>query len=190
MYPCKYQEEGCKESLAFQQRAAHHAECPYQTHKCPFSVLVKHPCRWEGSPATLVNHIKNNHMALCSALRAGRFMKILWSIEKVPFWYRAVFAMDEVFFLYAAVKDSQVYSSVFYVGPAVNASSYKYRIIVNKEDKFGMAAASQVVSSYHKGLDEVFQNGEVVVFHREFLKKCTNTEKRLLFNVEIFRCTS
>ena len=190
MYPCKYQEEGCKESLTLQQRAAHHAECPHQTHKCPFSLLHRDPCRWKGSPATLVNHIKNNHSDLCSALQAGKFKRRLWDIENGPFWCRAMFAMNEVFFWYTAVKDRHVYSSVFYVGPAVNASSYKYRITLNKEDKFGTAVACHVTSSYHKSIDEVFRNCECVVFHREFVKKCMDTKKRILVEVKIFRSMS
>jgi hypothetical protein len=153
-------------------------------------MLDKEPCRWEGSPATLVNHIKNNHSDLCSALQAGKFKRRLWDIENGPFWCRAVFAMDEVFFWYTAVKDRHVYSSVFYVGPAVNASSYKYRITVKKEDKFGMAVACHVTSSYHKSIDEVFRNCECVVFHREFVKRCMDTKKCILVEVEIFRCMS
>jgi len=190
MYPCKYQEEGCNESLTLQQRAAHHAECSHQTHKCPFSLLDKEPCRWEGSPATIVNHIKNNHSDLCSSLQVGRFKRRLWDIDTGPFWCRAMFAMDEVFFWYTALKDSHVYSSVFYVGPAVNASSYKYRITVSKDDKFGTAVACHVTSSYHKSINEVFQNCECVVFHREFVKKCMDIKKRMLVEVEIFRSMS
>jgi len=187
MYPCKYQEEGCKELLTLQQRAAHHAECPHQTHKCPFSMVDKEPCRWEGSPPTLVNHIKNNHGGLCSAVKAGKFRRRLWDIENGPFWCRAIFAMDEVFFWYTAIKDRHVYSSVFYVGPTVNASSYKYRITVTKDDTFGKAVACHVASSYHKSIDEVFRNCECVVFHREYVKRCMDTNKRMPVEVEIFR---
>jgi len=85
MYPCKYQEEGCKESLTLQQRTAHHAECPHQTHKCPFSILDRDPCRWKGSPATLLNHLETNHTSLSNPLRAVKYRTRLWCIEKALF---------------------------------------------------------------------------------------------------------
>lgn len=98
-----------------------------------------------------------------------------------------MFAMDEVFFWYTAVKEGHVYSSVFYVGPALNASSYKYKITVNKADKCGTAVACHLTSTYHKSIDEVFQSCQCVVLHKEFVKKCMDAEKCMLVEVEVFK---
>jgi hypothetical protein len=69
--------------------------------------------------------MQSNHKGLCSAFQAGQFKNWLWDIKKGPVWCWAMFAIDEVLFWYTAVKDSHVYSGVFYVGPAVNAFSYR-----------------------------------------------------------------
>jgi hypothetical protein len=98
-----------------------------------------------------------------------------------------MFSMGEVFFWYSRIIDTHVYSCVLFVGLEAGASNYKYRITINKADGSGSACSCHVTRSYLSDVEQIFQNCDCIVFHRDFVKTCMDAEKSLLVEIEILK---
>lgn len=187
-YPCRYLEFGCKETFSLEHIASHQTKCRYQAHVCPFSIVETKSCLWQGPIAAVESHVKAKHAELCnSTTQAGKYKTRLWSIENGPLWCRAMFSMDEVFFWYSRIIDTHLYSCVLFVGLGDRALNYKYRITINKTDGSGTASACHLTRSYLNDIEQIFQNCDCIVFHRNFIKTCMDAEKSLLVEIEILK---
>lgn len=65
LFPCKYEEQGCKDKLKWEELLKHETNCPTVIKNlmaCPS--LPSGKCQWKGTPTQLLTHFKSEHPAL------------------------------------------------------------------------------------------------------------------------------
>ena len=95
-YPCKYHKMGCTESFMRDGLDAHHDECAYKPHKCPFNFTVVE-CPWTGAVKDIEQHIKCSHTKSGDTLSTnGEYRSTLPDIEPNNIYCQAVFTLGQV----------------------------------------------------------------------------------------------
>jgi hypothetical protein len=179
-YPCKYKDLGCTGLFSLECLATHQENCPRQTCKCPFEVLYRNTCTWEGTKDAVVGHMQINHSDRCGTLtRSGKYRIRLWDIEKGPLWFGAFFKEDDVFLRYTKLIDSHVYTCLMYLGAKEEAASFTYKMTVSNVDKTGCCVASRRTCPITNNVNKIFQSCDCVILHHDFVKQCVDAEKCL-----------
>jgi len=111
LQPCIYRKSGCKE-VGFQGLISkHQSECPYGPHNCPFAKVANENCKWEGPLAEVKSHIISEHNAFITEVE-GKQLIVCTNYT----YYRALFALGEVFFYFSTLQGDMFYVCILYVG--------------------------------------------------------------------------
>ena len=94
-YPCKYRKNGCQESFLIDQLDAHHHDCAYKAHKCPFKFSLA--CPWSGSVDDIKQHLNSVHIMTRETFSTDRtYYAKLTDLGSNNLYCQVVFTMGEV----------------------------------------------------------------------------------------------
>jgi hypothetical protein len=180
LHPCIYRDSGCKE-VGFQGLISEHqAECPYGTHKCPFAKLANENCKWEGLLADVKSHIVSDHNTFITVVD-GKQLIVCTNYT----YYRALFALGEVFFYFSRLQGDMFYACVLYVGSKEKAKQFSYRIKLANPETQQCMSMTQRTRSVLENIHDIFVNVNCPGFRHNFVMSCTRVFKGLPVQVKI-----
>jgi hypothetical protein len=160
--------------------------CQYLQQECPAAKLEVRTCSWTGSFKDIKEHLKENHLELCSEYVEGDFkllFKLTANIRLICF----IFANNEIFFSVFQEEENIFYAVVLYVGPAENAAKYKYRVeFVNKDNTEGVTVMC-LTRSYKENLQDVYSKGNCGMLHFSALLRLGDEEGKVKYKLEIIK---
>jgi hypothetical protein len=125
LFPCANSERGCTKMQTIQDITKHQISCLYRMHKC----LLGHPqsCSWEGLRTDILQHVKEKHEDRAFDTRSYRFSEYEHWKETMESAVLCTFS-EEIFWLRNKTDSDKrkYYEAVQYIGPAENASKYRY----------------------------------------------------------------
>lgn len=62
LFPCRFREQGCVETISFDKSINHEAKCLHKIFQCPYS--FGNTCDWKGTMAQIFNHFTLSHSKL------------------------------------------------------------------------------------------------------------------------------
>ena len=186
MYPCKYRPYGCVEMFSHAKIASHQATCRYIPQVCPFPKLAIRNCGWTGSYNDIKGHLKESHLEECCEYVEGDF-KFLYKLTSGMECFCFIFAHNEVFYSLFQEKDNIFYAVLLYVGPAENATKYKYKVeFVNKDDTEGISVMHLTRSS-DENLGNLYKSCNCGNLYYDVVRRLKDEEGNLKFKMEIIR---
>jgi hypothetical protein len=155
-YPCKYRSYGCTEMFDHDEIEGHQMNCLHIPQKCPVAKLAFGFCSWTGNYSDIKGHVKENHPELCCEYVEGDF-KCLYSLTNDMKVFCFIFAYNEIFFSSFQAKDGNFYAFLLYVGPAGNASKYKYKVEFVNKDNTQSVTVMHMTRHYGVDLDKLYR---------------------------------
>ncbi|PSN33464.1 hypothetical protein C0J52_24443 [Blattella germanica] len=181
-HPCKFHNSGCIEKFLSSDKSKHEDKCVYRPRKCPFSNVDL--CPWLGALCQMKEHIIDSHMYLKSIGTDGVLNPCFTQLSKSGGWYEAIFALEEMFFMFTKVIEGFLYTTVTYLGPQEDAENYTFCITLMSIDGIEGSSSFKVCPSYLRFTDK-FEKKNCVIFPLQLVEKCVNTEDELYFQYEI-----
>ena len=179
LHPCIYRKSGCKE-VGFQGLISEHqAECPYGSYKCPFAKVANEDCKWEGLIADAKGHIISEHNMFITVVE-GKQVIVCTNYT----YYRALFALGEVFFYFSKLQGDMLYVCILYVGSKEKAKQFSYRIKLANPETQQYMSMTQRTRSFLEDIQDIFVNGNCG-FSYNFVMSCTRVFKGLPVQIKI-----
>ena len=188
VHPCKYQEAGCTKRFVFGQDEEHEKECRYGPHKCPYYIVDRNKCQWEGPSTQLEQHIRNEHKNMGQVtVTAGKLPHIepFYSFRIIA-WPVAVFTLDRIFFFYNKSNVNFSYRCFMFVG-AREDNNYKYTERVRTADGNHSVITTLPCPHYQEFIDGEFPNAKCAVISNDFLLLCGQQKGSWIIESEILR---
>jgi E3 ubiquitin-protein ligase SIAH1 len=185
-YPCKYQSYGCKEVFANDVIVSHQDRCWYCPQSCPVPGLNTEKCSWTGNYDQIKNHLKEKHRDKCYDYGEEE-PRAVKKFHTIDFYFKFIFAFDEVFFQRFLRKGDIFYVSVFYVGHTENAAKYKYKVkFVNADNTKGFSVKN-LTRRFDKEGNVLLTSGDCGKLLYDEMSHLTNEEGDLSYKVKILR---
>ena len=185
VHPCKYQEAGCTKRFVFGQDEEHEKECRYGPHKCPYYIVDRVRCKWEGPGTQLEQHIRNEHNNMGQVtVTAGKLPRVFSTFRNGERAI-AVFTLDSIFLSYSKMIDTIFYQCCMFVGAREDINNYKYTVSIKTTDGKHSVTATIPCPHYQEFIGGNFPNGKCAVFHKDFTKLCVIEDGKLPFEFEI-----
>lgn len=180
LHPCIYRKSGCKE-VGFQALISQHqSERPYGYHNCPFAKVANENCKWEGPTADVKSHITSKHNTMITIVE-GQQLIVCTNYTH----YRALFAMDEVFFYFSKFQGDMYYVCILYIGSKEKAKKFIYRIKLANPERQQYVSMTQRTRSFLEDIQDIFVNVNCPTFYYNFVMSCTRVFKGLPVQVKI-----
>lgn len=180
LQPCIYRKSGCKE-VGFQGLISkHQSECPYGPHNCPFAKVANENCKWEGPLAEVKSHIISEHNAFITEVE-GKQLIVCTNYT----YYRALFALGEVFFYFSTLQGDMFYVCILYVGSREKAKDFSYGIKLANPERQQYVSMTQRTRSFLEDIQDIFVNTNCPGFRYNFVMSCTRVFKGLPVQVKI-----
>ena len=186
-YSCTYQKFGCEEVFFHDMVREHQHRCHYRPQKCPAYKLPNVKCSWTGIYKDIKKHLMEKHRGDCYEYIDGK-SRVLKNIAARMSLSQFVFALNEVFFFrFQANNNNTLYAVLLYIGPAENASKFKYKVeFVNKDNTEGVTVM-HLTRSFDEKLDEVFKSGNCGKVHYDVVRRLRDEMSKVKFKIEILR---
>jgi hypothetical protein len=183
MYPCKYGSYGCAEVFPNDVIIDHQNRCWYCPQSCPVTNLNTQKCSWTGNYDQIENHLKEKHRDKCYE-NDEEELRTLKGLHNVSFYFKFLFAFNEVFFQVFRRRGDKFYVSVYYVGHTDNAGKYKCRVeFVNTDNTEGVSVM-HLARSFNKEIHYLTKSGKLLY---DVLSHLTNKEGDLNYKTQILR---
>jgi hypothetical protein len=161
----------------------HHDSCWYSPQECPVAELAKGRCRWTGSYRDIKEHLKDKHLSQCYDYVEGDW-RMLARFTSPAYYWRFVFADNEVFFHQFLEREGIFFAAVLYIDPE-NAAKYKYKIkFVNKDDTKGVAIM-HVTRHFYENMDDIFRSGNCGKLEFDVVSRLRNEDGSLKYKMTI-----
>ena len=183
MYPCKYRSDGCTEVFASDEIIDHQDRCWYCPQSCPVPDLNTQKCSWTGKYDQIENHLKEQHRDKCYEY-VEEEPKTVKGLDTVSFYFKFLFAFNEVFFQVFRRKDDKFYVSVYYVGHTDNAGKFKYKVKFVNTDNTEGASVMHLTRSFNKEKNYLINSSKLLYGELSLL---TNEEDDLKYIIKIRR---
>jgi len=180
LHQCIYRKSGCKE-VGFQGHISQHqTECSYGSHNCPFAKVANENCKWEGPLGDVKSHITTEHNTFIVEVEGNQLI-----VCTTYTYYRALFALGEVFFYYSKFQGDMFYVCILYVGSKERAKKFSYRIKLANPQRQQYMSMTQRTRSYLEGIQDIFANVNCPGFRYSFVMSCTRVFRGLPVQVKI-----
>jgi len=183
MYPCKYRSYGCAEVFANDVIIDHQDRCWYCPQSCPVPGLKTQKCSWTGNYDQIENHLKEEHHDKCH-VHGEEEPRTVKRLHTVSFYFKFLFAFNEVFFQVFRRRDDKFYVSVYLIGHTDSAAKYECRVeFVNADNTEGVSVM-HLARSFNKEMHDLTKSGKLLY---DVLSHLTNEEGDLNYKTQILR---
>jgi hypothetical protein len=158
----------------------HQSECPYGSHNCPFAKVANENCKWEGPFSDVKSHIISDHSTFITEVE-GKHLIVCTNYT----YYRALFALGEVFFYFSKLQGDMFHAFIIYVGSKEKAKQFCYKIKLANPEKQQYVSMSQRTWSFLEDIKDIFENANCPGFRYGFVMSCTRVFKGLPVQVKI-----
>jgi hypothetical protein len=137
-------------------------------------------CAWTGDTNDLKRHLTDSHADVTEEVEdeGNLDLSITTYGCKTLFPEIIIATLGEVFIQCASFVDNNFYCIVQYVGPKNDASNYKYKFSVSRNEGAEKISVSHKVSSDTDDLHEIRETGDCVHLPCDLLKPyCTNGDE-------------
>ena len=191
VHPCRYQASGCSPVLVFGPPEEHEKKCRYGPHKCPFYIVYRIKCKWEGTSSQLEEHIRNDHRERNQVtVKSGKQPYSIPNYTKYIYdgsWAQLVFTLHSIFFSYSKIIGNYIHMCYMFVGAREDDSNYKYSVSMKTADGKQNATMTLECPHYQEFIEGEFPNSKCAVFYKDFTIACVNQKDELPFEFEILR---
>jgi E3 ubiquitin-protein ligase SIAH1 len=183
-FPCANSKIGCTEKLPIHNIMKHNISCPYRIHKCLLGLPGS--CSWEGRRTDILQHAKEKHEVYAFDSRVDRFSE--YEDWKETMEGAVLCTMSEEIFLLRKKRDSnkrKYYEAVQYIGPAENASKYRYKHHLVSPGGHKEMTVECIVRSDTESMEQIIETGECFIMDYDMAKTFIGREGRIGWTVTI-----
>ena len=107
---CKYEDSGCASKFHLVRKKEHEKECRHGPHKCPFFIVDRVKCEWEGPSKQMKQHIRKEHKRdTLAAVIPGKLPSCIPNyMKRIQDWCLVMFTFDKIFFYYSKTIDNNI----------------------------------------------------------------------------------
>jgi hypothetical protein len=109
-------------------------------------------CSWSGNYDQIKNHLREEHSNKCYDY-AEQELSTVKEFRTVGFYFKFLFAFNEVFFQRFHTKDDILYVSVYYVGHTENVGKYKYKVEFLNTDNTEGVSVMRLISNFSERMN-------------------------------------
>ncbi|XP_067014606.2 E3 ubiquitin-protein ligase sina [Anabrus simplex] len=165
LYPCRYSDEGCTEKYSLQEINDHLSICPYRIYDCLLEDSKK--CCWKGKLIDFKIHMTTAHSKRVSIFEDNSATCVVWEISYEGCfrdYTHVIFAFGEVFVYKKRfnVEEKKLYFTVQHKGLRSNASKYRYKYKMIKDDERLKFSLSSVVHSEKDDMEAIVLSGQCI----------------------------
>ena len=182
-YPCKYRSYGCKEVFTNDMVIDHQDQCCYCLQSCPVPALNIQKCSWTGNYDQIKNHLKEKHRGECYD-NDKEELRTVKNFNTVGFYFKFIFAFNEVFYQLFVRRGDIFYVSVHYIGHTENAAKYKYRVEFVNTDNTEGTSVMNLTRSFNERTQQTGNCGKLLY---DVASHLTNEDGDLNYKLEILR---
>lgn len=169
--PCRYQENGCKDTVDYQNLQAHETKCIYRDCTCPLSNFTN--CDWHGHASALGEHFDDSHPTSVKRQTGNQPLLVDIDISKTANNITLLLTKNERFLLTVMcdLTTNKLWYSMYYIGNSEKSADFHYNIEQigheNRSIKFESKLAVLPDSEFSKGINE----NSALSFDLSFLKQ-------------------
>jgi E3 ubiquitin-protein ligase SIAH1 len=176
-YPCKFHEEGCRETFSGMHIKEHQSVCHHGTHTCLLDRVPEIACQWTGSFMEFITHFKSQHEDyICR--------EVSFPSPETNTSASILLLYNEIFLYYKCFRDGKFCCAVHLFGTTAEASDFKYKVKLSSENKIEKLSQVKLVRSITEGFEETFRAGHCVRLDEEMVRHCI-VEEALQLQVEV-----
>jgi E3 ubiquitin-protein ligase SIAH1 len=183
-FPCANSERGCTEKLPIQNIMKHKISCPYRIYKCLLGFPAS--CPWEGRRNDILQHAKEKHEVYVFESTVDRFSE--YEDWKENMEGAVLCTLSEEIFLLRKKRDSnkrKYYEAVQYIGPAENASKYRYKHHLISPGGHKEMTVSCTVRSDTESVERIIETGECFIIDYDTAKAFAGRDGRIGWTVTL-----
>jgi hypothetical protein len=180
-YPCKNRAAGCELTFTMGDINNHLSECLYTSRECPFRKLSDVDCNWTGTFILVKAHVRSNHWRETSDTGRHFAVKLL-SVSTSQQYRKAVFILDELFYLVWKITSSALYFSVVHVGDK-ESEVFRYNIKIGNSE--GYNSIVRVCHKYLEVKSAALEPWNCATFHYGAVEEYLSEEGHLTCEIEI-----
>jgi len=161
IYPCKYQDAGCKENFTLDERNKHLSVCLYQSRKCPVSVILGVDCSWTGDLFHMLVHIRAEHANVIAKV-PGHFNVIMLDLVRQRVYFQMLLVLGSFFWLICCSENKEFKFTVLHVHFKEGSEAFKYGIKIGNSEEY-IAVTRKCQSYLHVDLKALERKNSVVI---------------------------
>jgi hypothetical protein len=141
------------------------------TYPCPFAELKGDLCKLYGNPFELEKHVRESHDSQeLTGNEENELIKLSLTSERTV--TKAIFTLNQLFFLAYETKEGMFYFEVYHVGRNKESSNYIYEFTIQKVDEHPKSCNMRnICHNYKEDHNEVKKSHDCVVLSQGYLEK-------------------
>jgi hypothetical protein len=158
----------------------------YCSQSCPVPALDTQKCSWTGNYDQIKNHLEEEHRDKCYDYGEEE-LRTVEDFHTVGFYFKFMFAFNEVFYQVFLRRGDTFYVSVYYIGQAENASKYKYKVEFINGNNTESVSVMHLTRSFNKKTNYLLKSGNCGKMLYDEISHLTNEAGDLSYKIEILR---